>query len=50
MPASPPTSVPASPRWTRLAGLETIPVEDATRGIDADGSVARAVADMDAAA
>ena len=49
MPASPLTSVPASPRSTRSAGFETYLVEDVTRGIDAGGSLARAVADMEAA-
>lgn len=31
------------------AGFETFLIEDATRGIDADGSMARALAAMDAA-
>ena len=39
--------------WTAIdaaaAGFATFLVEDATRGIDANGSVARALADMDAA-
>ncbi len=39
--------------WTAIdaagAGFDTFLVEDATRGIDADGSMARASADMDAA-
>ena len=39
--------------WTAIdaagAGFDTYLVEDATRGIDADGSMARAFADMDAA-
>ena len=39
--------------WTAIdaagAGFETYLVEDATRGIDTGGSMARAVADMDAA-
>lgn len=39
--------------WTAIdaveAGFETYLIEDATRGIDAKGSMARAVADMDAA-
>ena len=39
--------------WTAIdaarAGFSTYLVEDATRGIDADGSMARAVADMDRA-
>ncbi len=39
--------------WTAIdsaaAGFETVLVEDATRAIDANGSLARALADMDAA-
>jgi nicotinamidase-related amidase len=39
--------------WTALdaarAGFETYVIEDASRGIDTDGSLARALADLDAA-